>query len=343
MSWKHGSWHKSLGAVHLHRPLSKARDLGEDFVGGFRPDEGFADGIGRLDVGDDRGREPGDVRKRTAPQRLGFQSSVRTITASTCASVIVRGAPGRGSSYKPSIRCARNRWRHLQTVVCDRCSRRATTVLSWRAAHANTMRARRAGPAAVRDRRASDSNRWRSSSVRMTAGLGRPVRMRTSLYRSTHPQRHLFQLLPRAVSIGVLASVLACGVDEPDAIGLSDAISAAAIRLRQSNESKATVEYQLKLNESSLIAAVPSTGIDPRAIPVDSTADQRAKLEEAVKMWPGQTFLAIAWSQGLSSGPAIGRNISLRQQVAVLKPPRGHVSVVLERGDDGQVVIVALK
>ena len=47
----------------------------------------------------------------------GVDSKVRTTTSSTCASVIRRGVPGRGSSTKPSTRSTRNRVRHLQTVV----------------------------------------------------------------------------------------------------------------------------------------------------------------------------------------------------------------------------------
>jgi len=48
---------------------------------------------------------------------LGHSSSVRTTTSSTCASVIVRGTPGRGSSVSPSSRSRRKRARHLVTVL----------------------------------------------------------------------------------------------------------------------------------------------------------------------------------------------------------------------------------
>jgi Tfp pilus assembly protein PilE len=41
----------------------------------------------------------------------GFVSSVQRTTRSTCASVIFRGAPGRGSSSKPSSRCLTKRAR----------------------------------------------------------------------------------------------------------------------------------------------------------------------------------------------------------------------------------------
>jgi hypothetical protein len=46
----------------------------------------------------------------------GTVSKVRVIKASTSASVICRGAPGRGSSARPSNRALRKRSRHLHTV-----------------------------------------------------------------------------------------------------------------------------------------------------------------------------------------------------------------------------------
>jgi hypothetical protein len=55
-------------------------------------------------------------------------SSVRVITSSTCSSVIVRGAPGRGSSGRPSSRAATNRDRHFATVARDTPSAAATSV-----------------------------------------------------------------------------------------------------------------------------------------------------------------------------------------------------------------------
>jgi hypothetical protein len=48
---------------------------------------------------------------------FGVDSNVRTITSSTCASVTVRGRPGRGSSTSPSNRLIANRERHLRTVA----------------------------------------------------------------------------------------------------------------------------------------------------------------------------------------------------------------------------------
>jgi hypothetical protein len=52
----------------------------------------------------------------------GTLSSVLAITASTRASPIVRGAPGRGASSRPSSRCCTNRARHFETVCgATRC------------------------------------------------------------------------------------------------------------------------------------------------------------------------------------------------------------------------------
>jgi hypothetical protein len=56
-------------------------------------------------------------------------SSVRAITASTCASVILRGWPGRGSSNNPSTPRERNLSRHLLTVWMWTCICRATARL----------------------------------------------------------------------------------------------------------------------------------------------------------------------------------------------------------------------
>jgi hypothetical protein len=58
----------------------------------------------------------------------GVASNVLTITSSTCSSVILRGAPGRGSSARPSNRRSRNRLRHLVTV-CGQTPNCAAT--SW--------------------------------------------------------------------------------------------------------------------------------------------------------------------------------------------------------------------
>ena len=59
----------------------------------------------------------------------GFSCSVLAITRSTCASLMVRGAPGRGSSSSPSSRRATKRPRHLPTVCVVTCSWRAISRL----------------------------------------------------------------------------------------------------------------------------------------------------------------------------------------------------------------------
>ena len=47
----------------------------------------------------------------------GVVSRVRTSTSSITASVILRGGPGRGSSFSPSRRRCANRLRHFDTVA----------------------------------------------------------------------------------------------------------------------------------------------------------------------------------------------------------------------------------
>src|SRR3989442_4122366 len=106
----------------------------------------------------------------------GVLSSVRTTTCSISSSVILRGAPGRGSSHRPGGRSRTNRVRHLPTVAGVARSRWATPLLS-RPSHASTMRARRASAGTERDRWARDSNSRRSSLFKISGALGRPVRM----------------------------------------------------------------------------------------------------------------------------------------------------------------------
>ena len=60
---------------------------------------------------------------------IGVSSRVLTMTASTSSSPTVRGAPGRGSSWSPSRRSAKNRLRHLPTVIRSTPIRSATSVL----------------------------------------------------------------------------------------------------------------------------------------------------------------------------------------------------------------------
>ena len=104
----------------------------------------------------------------------GVDSSVFTRIASTASSVIVRGAPTRGSSYNPAKRRATNWLRHLATVVFVVRSRRATTV-SDASTHASTIRARKASARLTRARFVSRTNARRSSSVTTTSARGRPI------------------------------------------------------------------------------------------------------------------------------------------------------------------------
>jgi len=105
-------------------------------------------------------------------------SSVRVIRSSTLASVISRGAPGRGSSARPSNRAVRNRSRHLPTVAPVILNSRATAWLERPSAQHSTMRDRKAKRWAVFGRRAHCSNFTCSSLVKPSSFLGRPVAMR---------------------------------------------------------------------------------------------------------------------------------------------------------------------
>jgi len=104
----------------------------------------------------------------------GMDSSVLVITSSTCASLIDRGAPGRGSSSKPSSRLTRKRSRHLQTVAPVMCNFLAVAPLLNPSAHASTIRARMAIACADFGRRASMVNFSFSSGVTLSGLVGRP-------------------------------------------------------------------------------------------------------------------------------------------------------------------------
>jgi hypothetical protein len=57
----------------------------------------------------------------------GFVFKVALISLAIVSSEIDRGAPGRGSSYKPAMRLSTNRWRHLPTVGIETRKRSATS------------------------------------------------------------------------------------------------------------------------------------------------------------------------------------------------------------------------
>jgi hypothetical protein len=110
----------------------------------------------------------------------GVSSRVFTITSSTASSVTERGAPGRGSSWSPSRRPARNRDLHFAAVDCLIPSSLATTVLFLPVADNRTMRQRRASAWALFGRRAHRSRVERSSSVnsrgsRIGLGIAPPI------------------------------------------------------------------------------------------------------------------------------------------------------------------------
>jgi len=88
----------------------------------------------------------------------GALSNVRVITSSTCASVIVRGCPGRGSSISPSRRSASNRRRHFATVLRCTPRRAATSPVRNPSATSNTILDRCASACAVVNRRDHGSN-----------------------------------------------------------------------------------------------------------------------------------------------------------------------------------------
>ena len=96
---------------------------------------------------------------------------------STCSSVIVRGAPGRGSSNKPATRWAMKRRRQRPTVRRVTRASIATTVSGFPVVHASTIRARCASACAVVGRRAQRSKVSYSSVVRVNGLFGRPRRM----------------------------------------------------------------------------------------------------------------------------------------------------------------------
>src|SRR5438309_4400928 len=127
----------------------------------------------------------------------GVASSVSVTICSTWASLMRRGAPGRGSSSNPSSRAATNRLRHLPTVCLVRRSARATRVDVRPLAHAKITRALCANAGAVVGRRLQRSNASRSSSVSLSTGMGRPIAMRVllSIARTLGPYIlfHLFQ------------------------------------------------------------------------------------------------------------------------------------------------------
>src|ERR1041385_321139 len=113
---------------------------------------------------------------------LGLLSKVRVITRSTSLSPIVRGAPGRGSSSRPSPRLATKRLRHFPTIPLETFNSDATSLLLLPLAHSKTIRARCANAWALVRRRVHDSSVSCSASVNSNSAFGRPVRIAASSY-----------------------------------------------------------------------------------------------------------------------------------------------------------------
>jgi hypothetical protein len=120
---------------------------------------------------------------------VGVSSKVLTTTRSTCSSVIVRGAPGRGSSTNPSSRWATKRARHLVTVGRERPSRSATSVLEVPSAQASTIRQRSASAWALLRRRDHRSSVARSS-VDSTSGASLGPRRRVGFGDASIPRTY---------------------------------------------------------------------------------------------------------------------------------------------------------
>src|SRR5947208_8959351 len=105
----------------------------------------------------------------------GIDSSVWVMTSSTCASLMDRGAPGRGSSKSPSRRPTRKRSRHLHTVAPVTCNFFATTPLLHPSSHLSTCLSRIASAWADFGRRASIASFSFSSGVTFSGLVGRPM------------------------------------------------------------------------------------------------------------------------------------------------------------------------
>ena len=107
----------------------------------------------------------------------GIDSKVFVITRSTWRSVMVRGAPTRGSSNSPSSRNCRNRSRHLPTVGLVIRNFAATAELLRPSAQARTIRARSAIACDDLGRSAIIRNFSCSSSLISNGFFGRPLRI----------------------------------------------------------------------------------------------------------------------------------------------------------------------
>ena len=136
----------------------------------------------RVTVGCDMPRAGATPSVDQCVASFGFSVRVLTITASTCSSRTVCGAPERYSSAKPFNRSAMSRDRHLPTVACETPISVATAALVLPSAQPSTIRERNAKLCGLDGRRTQQAGVARSSSSSIRTALGRPVRaMRTSI------------------------------------------------------------------------------------------------------------------------------------------------------------------
>jgi hypothetical protein len=96
----------------------------------------------------------------------GIASNVFVTTSVIFSSPILRGAPQRGSSSRPSKRRAANRWRQLKTVILETPISSAIAQLFKPSAARRTISARMASARAILRRRTRASNSKRSFSRR---------------------------------------------------------------------------------------------------------------------------------------------------------------------------------
>ena len=105
----------------------------------------------------------------------GLVCSVVLIRPATRSSSMVRGGPGRTSSYRPATRRSMKRERHLPTVALPSSRRSAIELLASPSALLKTMRARALNEAGNERLRANDVSCVRSSSVITKSAFGLPL------------------------------------------------------------------------------------------------------------------------------------------------------------------------
>ena len=120
----------------------------------------------------------------------GRLSKVRVSTASICASVTVRGAPGRGSSSKPSSAVGQKPHPPPADGLLGNPQLLSHPRVRLPGCAPRISRARWARAWAVLGRRVQRSNVCRSSAVSVTGGVGRPVRMGVLLSLRRTPDAH---------------------------------------------------------------------------------------------------------------------------------------------------------